>query len=81
MEAVDIDTGKAACPTCFGFPNSGVPEEVEIPNILHCSYCKILAVWDDNTKEWQWQGCKSKLPPPFVDAKHSTFYCGCRGWD
>lgn len=83
MDAVDSVTQKPVCPTCFGLsPDSGVPIEVELPDVLHCCYgCGNVITYRDGA--WYYQTGKRMTfkEPPFVDARFNTFYCGCRGWD
>lgn len=68
IEGSDTKTGKPACPICGGLnPDSGVPEEVEIADTVKCVYCKTEVPTSQDL--------------PFLDAKHGTYYCGCRGWD
>lgn len=67
MQATDKE-GKPACPICWGLtPDNSVPIEVEIPDTVRCCYCKKEA--------------ETRQGLPFLDSKHGTYYCGCRGWD
>lgn len=67
MMAVD-SKGNPSCITCFGLsPGNSIPMEMEIPNTVKCIYCK--------------HEVPTSQDLPFLDAKHGTYYCGCRGWD
>ena len=86
------DKSNPACPICVGIsPDSGVPLEIEIPDISYCVYCGQIAQYDIETQKWHIGNDKPSGKEgyrnvdvkelPFYRATDDTYYCGCKGWD
>lgn len=72
MGAVD-EKGNPCCTTCIGEPNSGVPVEVDLPDVFECCYCHMSISTVELLKRWK--------SIPFAEPLRGLYYCGCRGWD
>jgi len=79
MMAVDKE-GKPACVVCHGFPDSGIPMEIDFPEIATCESCGKKHKVNENLPFLRLSKPHKKVHPD-SDKIHAHYYCGCKGWE